>query len=70
MRTMRTRSWAKSFSWRIVATLTTLITVYIVTGELLIAGTISGIDCVIKLVLYYFHERAWDYTDLGRISEN
>ena len=53
------RSLAKAFSWRIVATLTTAVIAYVVTGSLDTAAIIGGIEFVLKFVIYYLHERAW-----------
>lgn len=53
------RSLAKAFSWRVVATLTTSIIAYVVTGRLDTAAVIGGIEFVLKFFIYYFHERAW-----------
>lgn len=53
------RSLAKAFSWRILATLTTSIIAYIVTGSLDTAAIIGGIEFLLKFVIYYLHERAW-----------
>ena len=56
----RTRSLAKAFTWRITATLTTAVITYIVTRELGTAVIIGGIEFVLKFVMYYGHERAWN----------
>ncbi len=53
------RSLAKAFSWRIVATLTTSIIAWIVTGQLETAVVIGSIEFVLKFLIYYLHERAW-----------
>lgn len=58
--TSRTRSLVKALTWRITATLTTTTIAYIVTGELGAAAIIGGIEFVLKFVLYYGHERAWN----------
>jgi adenylylsulfate kinase len=55
----RTRSLAKALSWRITATLTTALIAYIVTGEMDTAVMIGGIEFILKLLIYYGHERAW-----------
>ncbi len=60
------RSLAKSFSWRICATLTTMIISYFVTGSLKVAISIGSIEVVAKLALFYFHERAWNGIQVGR----
>ena len=54
-----TRSIAKSLSWRILATLTTIVLAWIVTGEVNYALTIGGAEFFIKMIVYYGHERAW-----------
>lgn len=53
------RSWAKAISFRIIATIATVIIVFIITGNLSLASVIGGMDMIIKLFLYYLHERAW-----------
>ena len=53
------RHVAKSFSWRIVGTLDTLIFAWLLTGNLYEGLNISGITTVTKLIWYYFHERWW-----------
>ncbi|MEM7101183.1 MAG: DUF2061 domain-containing protein [Pseudomonadota bacterium] len=53
------RSLAKAFSWRIVATLTTSIIAYFITGEIDTAVAIGSIEFVLKFLIYYLHERAW-----------
>ncbi len=61
------RSIVKAFSWRFISTCTTFAIVYIVTGELTLATSIAGVEVVIKMVLYYFHERAWQLLARGSI---
>ena len=61
------RSIVKAFSWRFVSTCTTFAIVYIVTGELSLATSIAGVEVVIKMILYYFHERAWQVFPRGSI---
>ena len=61
-----TRSLAKTISWRVIATLTTTIIVWLVTGKLTLAVAVGGIEAVTKMVLYYGHERLWDRIRIGR----
>ena len=56
----RTRSLAKAFTWRVTATLTTALIAYIVTGEVKTAVIIGGVEFVLKFIIYYGHERAWN----------
>ena len=55
----RSKSLAKAFSWRIIATVTTGLIGLLLTGSVKIAGAIMSIDFVLKLILYYLHERIW-----------
>jgi uncharacterized membrane protein len=50
---------AKAVSWRVVATLTTIFIVLLLTGELEIAVTVGGLEAVTKLAGFYLHERLW-----------
>ena len=59
------RSITKTITFRIIATLTTMILVYIFTRSLALANTIGVLDLVSKLILYYLHERAWDRVKWG-----
>ena len=60
------RSIAKAISWRIVGTLDTLIVSYILVGEIALATSIASVDFVTKMILYFFHERAWNKIKWGR----
>ena len=53
------KSMMKTMSWRIVATTTTFVISWIVTGSLVAGGAIASIEFWAKLALYYAHERAW-----------
>ena len=62
----RLRSLAKAFSWRIVATLTTGLIAWLVTGELETAATIGSLEFVLKFFIYYGHERVWAWVSWQR----
>ncbi|WP_340063583.1 DUF2061 domain-containing protein [Ascidiimonas aurantiaca] len=49
----------KALSWRIIGTLDTMIISYFLTGDIKIAFGIGSIEVISKMILYYFHERAW-----------
>jgi len=57
----RLRSVLKAFTWRMVATLTTILIAYTVTGEVTAALSIGGIEFMLKFVIYYLHERIWQF---------
>ena len=60
------RSIAKSISWRIVGTLDTVIISWLVTGNLSVAFSIGFIEMITKMILYFFHERAWNKIKWGK----
>ncbi len=62
------RSVAKAISWRTVGTLDTMIVSYFVTGNLIMAASIGTIEVLTKMVLYYFHERAWNRIKFGTVK--
>ena len=62
------RSVVKTISWRTIGTLDTMIISYFITGDLVMAASIGSIEVVTKMILYYFHERAWNKIPLGKIK--
>lgn len=63
------RSILKALSWRFLATLTTFIIAYAVTGKFSFATSIAGVEVVTKMLIYYFHERAWQMLPRGSIRQ-
>ncbi|WP_457595499.1 DUF2061 domain-containing protein [Hydrogenimonas sp.] len=63
------RSVVKTISWRALGTLDTVIISFIITGSLGMAASIGGIELITKMILYYFHERAWNRISLGRVPK-
>jgi uncharacterized membrane protein len=60
------RSLAKAVSWRIVATLTTILLAFIFTGNWVISGFIGATELVVKILVYFVHERVWNVSNFGR----
>ena len=54
-----TRSLLKGVSWRCVATMTTMVVAWFVTGEMTAAFKIGFVEFFLKLGIYYLHERIW-----------
>ena len=52
-------SLLKAFSWRIVATATTAMIAYVITGEIEVAVMIGSIEFFAKFFIYYGHECIW-----------
>lgn len=63
------RSIIKTLTWRGLATLTTFFLVLIFTKRIDLALGIGIFDLIFKLILYYFHERIWDYYKWGKKIE-
>jgi uncharacterized membrane protein len=53
------QSALKAVTWRVVASLDTFIISYLITGSMVFASSIVGVEVVSKMVVYYLHERAW-----------
>jgi uncharacterized membrane protein len=60
------RSLAKALSYRLFGSLSTALIVYVIRGDASIAIGAGAADSVIKLGLYYLHERLWQYVPFGR----
>ncbi len=60
------RTIFKTLSWRILATSTTLILVYIFTENIAISASVGILETIAKTILYYLHERVWNKTNYGR----
>ena len=61
------RTLAKTITFRIIATITTVILVLTFTGDYALAGIIGVLDVISKLVIYYLHERVWHKVRWGRL---
>ena len=66
MKDKTSRSVWKTVSWRIIATMDTVIISYFITDSLAFAAAIGSIEVITKIFLYYFHERAWNKISFGR----
>ncbi len=65
-RETNTRSIIKGVSWRVVATSTTIAIVYFFFDRLDLAIAAGMIETVLKVGLYWAHERAWFKVNWGR----
>lgn len=54
-------SFAKGISWRLVGTIDTILISYLITGQWKFALSIGSVEVFTKIILFYFHERAWLY---------
>lgn len=67
-REAHTRSLVKAVSWRITGSIDTFLLSWLVTGDVTVAGTISAIEVVTKIGLFYAHERIWGKIRWGRMQ--
>ncbi|PKH50417.1 hypothetical protein CXF68_06785 [Tenacibaculum sp. Bg11-29] len=64
----RKRHVAKTITWRLIATGTTVILAWLISGDPMIGLKVGGWEFLIKMGLYYLHERAWYKVDFGLIK--
>jgi uncharacterized membrane protein len=65
----KSRSFAKSITWRVIAIISTFVIGYIMSGSLAFAASLSLVSNLINFVLYYVHERVWLKIDWGKSVE-
>ena len=63
------RHFAKAITWRIIASFTTFIIGWVITGDLEFGMAIGAADVLIKITLYYFHERLWYHSNFGVLKD-
>lgn len=64
-RTSRTRHLIKTFTWRMVGTLDTMLLSWLISGDPMIGVQIGGLELLTKMLLYYVHERVWHRSNFG-----
>ncbi|WP_321342866.1 DUF2061 domain-containing protein [uncultured Draconibacterium sp.] len=62
------RSIVKTISWRTIGTIDTILISWLVVGDINFAVTIGGVELFTKMTLYFFHERAWNKINFGRVK--
>lgn len=60
------RSLAKTVSWRVIGTLDTVLISWLITGAFTLAISIGIVELITKMILYFFHERAWNKIKWGK----
>ena len=66
----RKRHIAKTFSWRVIGTLDTIILSWIISGNPVTGLKIGLAEVATKILLYYLHERTWYRINFGLSSRN
>jgi len=65
----RKKKLLKTITWRITATTTTLIIVYLLSGEFKVATSVALFEVITKMVIYYLHETIWDRLNVDENRE-
>lgn len=60
------RSILKGISWRLGGTTVTIIVAWLFTDNLNIAAKIGIIETVLKIGVFYIHERMWNRINIGK----
>lgn len=65
LQSSKKRHIAKTITWRVTATVTTIIIAWIVSGDPETGLKVGSIEFFAKMPIYYFHERAWYKSNFG-----
>jgi uncharacterized membrane protein len=60
------RSLAKAVSYRVLGSTGTAMVVLLLSGNLKISLGVGALDMVLKIALYFVHERLWNHIPYGR----
>ena len=53
-------SLSKTITWRILASLDTVVLSWFITGSISAGASIASLEVLTKMFLYYAHERQWE----------
>jgi uncharacterized membrane protein len=60
------RSIAKAISYRFLGSASTALIAFAFTGKIGLSAGVGLADAVVKIGLYFLHERVWNYISFGR----
>jgi adenylylsulfate kinase len=60
------RSIAKAVSYRVLGSTSTAAIVFLFSHKLPLSLGVGIMDGVVKIAMYFLHERIWNYIDFGR----
>ncbi len=69
MKVTKARSFVKALSYRIWGTLSSVAVAYVITKNASLSVTIAFWETVVKVFIYYAHERGWNYIQWGRKND-
>lgn len=64
-RDSRKRHIYKTFSWRFIGTLDTMLLAWIISGDPMVGLKVGILEVFTKMIIYYLHERVWYRIDYG-----
>lgn len=64
------RHLIKTFSWRVIGTIDTIIFGWLITGNPLAGLKIGGFEVVTKMIFYFLHEKIWYKINFGLDKRN
>ena len=60
------RSILKALSWRVLASISTMLIVFAFTRKIALSAGVGAVEVIVKLALYYVHERIWGCIGIGQ----
>ena len=63
------RSIVKAISYRILGSATTALIFYTLTGKVSLSLGAGALDMVLKIGVYFVHERIWNHINYGRSTK-
>jgi uncharacterized membrane protein len=60
------RSLAKAVSYRVLGSTATALVVFVFSGNMPLSAGVGAVDMLLKIALYFLHERIWNHIPYGR----
>ena len=67
LRESQLRSILKAITYRITGTIATALMTFAVTGDIRTALAVGGLEPIVKIGIYYVHERLWQRVPIGTV---
>ena len=64
----RLRTISKTITWRILATITTIVIIYLFEHNIKLSLSLGISLNVVKALIYYVHERVWNRISFGKLD--
>jgi uncharacterized membrane protein len=68
MKVTKKRSFLKAWTYRVFGTLISWAVVFVITGKGSLATLVAFWETIVKIGVYYWHERVWNFIKWGRIN--